>query len=284
MAALGAEENASRFAAHANAARSKSDSEEWFAHRPLMASNPSYFRLRIRPEAVEITAKNRRPAGSLGRMAGFVNDPDSPRTASFGRKLRSEEAHEILQRMTRPTDDWCDFEGNCAAISAVQRAPRLGASLEAKMIMESQMHKCDWFTHGAEPVAIRPKSIRPSAVQAGTLSCDWFAHSAADQSEVEGCKDLLKTAPPENPSVPLHRCPTKESLYYCRQNKGSKSVLECLRICTLSKEPKYDVSSSKMKSEDTSAWSTNGTSRNYGNAFLQNIDKAGLRGEIREEV
>lgn len=129
MAALRDEENAAR----ANAARSKCDSEEWFVHDSLTATNLSTFRPRIRPEAVEITAKNIRAAGSLGRMAGFVDDPEPSCTTSIVRRLRTEEAHEISQRMIRSTDNWCDFEGNRTVISAVQRAPRLGASLEAKV-------------------------------------------------------------------------------------------------------------------------------------------------------
>ncbi|KAL5112808.1 hypothetical protein TcWFU_008785 [Taenia crassiceps] len=243
----------------------------------------------IRPEADEITAKNIRAAGSLGRMAGFVDDLESSRTTAI-RRLRSKEAHEISQRMTQSTDGWCDFDGNRTAISAVQRAPRLGASLEAKEIMRSQTQKCDWFAPDIEPVSIRPKSTRPSTAQAGTLSCDWFAHGAANPPKADarcsfrrvrgegkayalqngGCKDLLKTAPPDNPALPLYRCPTKESQCYCRQNKESKSVAECLRTCTLN-----DVPSRKARKEDTSIRSTIGASNSPGSAeVLQSPNKA----------
>ncbi|KAL5962638.1 hypothetical protein TSMEX_009668 [Taenia solium] len=160
--------------------------------------------------------------------------------------------------------------------------------------MRSQTQKCDWFALDIEPVTMRPKSTRPSTAQAGTLSCDWFAYNAADSSKSDarcsfrrvigegkeyalrngGCKDLLKSAPSANSTLPLYRCPTKESQYYCLQNKESKSVAECLRTCTSTKERGNEVPSHKTKKEDVPMRSTRGAFDGPDSAEVsQNLNK-----------
>lgn len=126
------EEDGCYFAARMNAIRSKGDSEQWFGHENSLDA-ASRFQIRIRPDAAEIVAKNRRPAGSMGRMAGFVDDPYESDTTPACRRLRSAEAKAIAQRMTQSTDNWTDFEGNLDIMSTKQPSHRFGASVEAKV-------------------------------------------------------------------------------------------------------------------------------------------------------
>ncbi|KAM3179613.1 hypothetical protein ACTXT7_000200 [Hymenolepis weldensis] len=275
------DEDGSKFAARLNAIRGKSDSEQWFSHE-VSATEGTKPHSRIRPEASEIVAKNRRPAGSMALIAGFSDDLNEAYTSSIGRRLRSAEAKAIAQNMTRSTDNWSDFEGNLAA-GSIKQPHRFGASIEAKEIMEAQTHKCDWFTHDGKSADIRLRPSRPATAQARTSNCDWFSHDSTNQSggnirrsfrrvrgdgmeyaiRNRGHKDLL-TASPEDSVLPHYRCPTKESQDYCRHNIESSSVAECMKSLTLSEKPKPEVRAAKVRSADFSIWdskvntSTNG--------------------------
>lgn len=125
------DEDGSKFAARLNAIRGKGDSEQWFSHE-ASATEGTKPHPRIRPEASEIVARNRRPAGSMALMAGFSDDLNEAYTSSISRRLRSAEAEAIAQNMTRSTDNWSDFEGNLTA-GSIQQPHRFGASIEAKV-------------------------------------------------------------------------------------------------------------------------------------------------------
>ncbi|KAM7541041.1 hypothetical protein Aperf_G00000035222 [Anoplocephala perfoliata] len=278
------EEDGCCFAARMNAVRSKSDSEQWFGHENSLPDTPK-IQIRIRPDAAEIIAKNRRPAGSMGRMAGFINDSYESDTTPICRRLRSAEAKAIAQRMTRSTDNWADFEGNLVTGSMKQPSHRLGANAEAKEIMQSHTQKCDWFTHDVTQVGADPKPARPSTAQARTSNCDWFTHNTTNQSGVDvrrslrrvrgegkeyamrnrGCKDLLSTVSSENLTLPLYHCPTKESQNYCRQNKESSSVAECMKNPTPIETPSRPV---KTKSAEFSNWAGNSKTTSYDHSSL----------------
>nr|CDS28460.1 Beta ketoacyl synthasedomain containing protein [Hymenolepis microstoma] len=267
-------EDGSKYAARLNATRGKGDSEQWFSHETSATEVPKSHS-RIRPGASEILAKIRRPAGSMARMAGFSDDSNEA-NISICRRLRSAEAKAIAQKMVQSTDNWSDFEGNLVA-GLVKQPHRFGASIEAKKIMEAQTRKCDWFTHGEKTVDTRLKFSRPATAQARSSNFDWFSHDSTNQSIAnirhsyrrvrgdgmeyalrnQGHKDLLTTALPEDSVLPLYRCPTKESQNYCRHNKESSSVAECMKDLTFSEKSKPEGKSEKIRSAAFTNWDSN---------------------------
>ncbi|VDN97263.1 unnamed protein product [Rodentolepis nana] len=301
-------EDGSKYAARVNAARGKSDSEQWFSHETSSAEVPKSHS-RIRPEASEILAKIRQPAGSMARLAGFSNDSNEA-NVPICRRLRSAEAKAIAQKMARSTDNWSDFEGNLAA-GLVKQPHRFGASIEAKAsnflkfsenfnteIMEVQTHKCDWFTHDEKPVDTRLRFSRPATAQARSSNFDWFSHDSTNQSIANtrrscrrvrgdgveyalrnhGHKDLLTPVLPEDSVLPLYRCPTKESQNYCRHNKESSSVAECMKNLTLPEKTQHESRSEKVRSPASSNWDSKAntaTNRHTDSIFTMEPENAG---------
>uniref|UniRef100_A0A5K3G2L4 DUF4057 domain-containing protein n=1 Tax=Mesocestoides corti TaxID=53468 RepID=A0A5K3G2L4_MESCO len=289
MSAAAGEKESCRSAALENAARSRSDSEPWFAHDSSSTACGPRGQQAVSYKAAGIIDEYKPNVGYARQLANTNENPKSVSETLKGRRLRTEEAILNAQRMIQSTDKWSDFEGN-ASIKSEPRAQRFGTNKEAKEIQKSHTCKCDWFVHDTE-VNLRPKTASPTGTQTSVSTCDWFAHCEVGPPTIDeknhnfcrrfraegieyalrnqGHENLLKTTPLQYSTEPPNHSPTQEARRFYRKSNMSKLVAECLKSNDMNEESQHFTAPVHLNNEDAIRWRNRGTLGSLGRSIFQ---------------